>query len=340
MLVDALNRWHLEEHNMLKFRDTTPPLCLILSIYIFYMNPASAAYIEVLNEKDRYGFRVILSGIIEEGDSVNLQEIQLNLPRTTEAENIDGHLCLNSPGGSLQEAVNVYDILAMTTSVPQNFICESACSIIFMGGKASTYEAGDNEAIASRAIWPGGRLGVHAPELRLNIGRDTFSASEISKSYDLAIETLATLATKNVFSDRIFTSLVTTPHSDMHYLNVGDIISSGIGLVDPALPNGRLIESLYNVCNNTTYFKTSLSTRSQGISEITKFLKTYPGPEVQGDDAYSIKIDMSGYEGLLNCEIKLIIPTRFVNNFHIDEVSIFFDDYPEISLVSTHRRVD
>ncbi|MBV7393590.1 hypothetical protein [Mameliella sediminis] len=131
-----------------------------------------------------------LGGRIEAGDAARLKQMLEDL-FPLEFDDRSPSLCLDSPGGSLDEGVKLAQILAghfTATVVPQGGECLSACAVAFMGGTFGAYE----DIYNMRLIHPSARLGFHAP--RLEIGEGNYTAATVSRAFDIAVDAMARIA--------------------------------------------------------------------------------------------------------------------------------------------------
>lgn len=92
-------------------------------------------------------------GSIERGDLVNY------LNEAYQREEYVRRLCLNSPGGSLSEVLDVVEAFSFSTRVRSGEECSSACAILFMFG----ISPGANSLFPDRILEPGAKLGFHSP---------------------------------------------------------------------------------------------------------------------------------------------------------------------------------
>ncbi|KRR06204.1 hypothetical protein CQ12_11500 [Bradyrhizobium jicamae] len=87
--------------------------------------------------------------------------------KPTESVTFSPTLCLDSPGGNLREALKIIDWLLettfITTVVPQNAKCFSACALIFMFGNFN--EGHGIVGVPSRKLHHLGQLGFHSPHI-------------------------------------------------------------------------------------------------------------------------------------------------------------------------------
>jgi hypothetical protein len=110
---------------------------------------------------------ITLSGKIADKDDRKFQNrINKYLKPTTYNSDSRGNLVLrllNSEGGNLPAALNIADIVRkerISTFVPKDSKCISACAMIFLAGRRSIYSMGDR---TDRVLEIGGVLGFHGP---------------------------------------------------------------------------------------------------------------------------------------------------------------------------------
>ena len=115
----------------------------------FIIVPAEAMQFSILQADS--GHRIVLAqGEIGPGDA-------RKLVRALRKASVDKHgtrtLWLNSPGGSVMDAIDMADIInavGVTTVVPGKAMCASACaSVVFVAGKYRTVEKGGQLLIHS-----------------------------------------------------------------------------------------------------------------------------------------------------------------------------------------------
>lgn len=139
-------------------------------------------------------------------------------------------LCLDSAGGALAEALKIADVLRdefVGTKLEAGARCESACAMIFMAGSFHAHESG---AYKWRILHPTARLGFHAPSLQVPGGN--YDAATVTKSYGLALETIAVTLTNLVqnrdFEDgqhvkpSLLAAMLRTPPQEMMYVDTVD----------------------------------------------------------------------------------------------------------------------
>jgi len=178
---------------------------------------------------DENGCQIIIDGTIEGGDFSKIKQIfaqkPIYDPSGGEISNPPTYVCLTSAGGSLAEAIKIAKLFKseeVTTIVPPQARCESACSIIFMAGIA--------RGLPSRYLYPTSSLGFHAPSLLLK--GDSFSSDQVTKAYDLAIQTTAEVSKLGILTPHAMTLFTSTPSTEMSYVDTPrDILLTEIELM-------------------------------------------------------------------------------------------------------------
>jgi hypothetical protein len=136
-------------------------------------------------------------------------------------------LCLNSPGGSLLDALRVASAIRVATRVRAGDECLSACAMIFMSGHVNFDES---VPMAWRVLEPGGLLGFHAPSLGESLG--SLSGEEINSLYNLSLATISEIASTlmvrfageidRYFPPSLLAATLTTPPDDMMFIDTVD----------------------------------------------------------------------------------------------------------------------
>ncbi|MGP6085654.1 hypothetical protein [Antarctobacter jejuensis] len=199
-------------------------------------SPAEAAEI-TLSDDPAYGCIADLRGRIEEGDLARLRAVVDQVARLPQYRDLiyvgedfeDGtpnmgfytplNLCLDSPGGSLTEAMDLTEFVhgRLGTVVRAGARCESACALIFMAGSFSTES--DIGLTVNRFLHVDGKLGFHAPSLTVPEGR--YDAASVAKAYQISVA-VTELIFRNLVAYRFAPSLAArmhaTPAEDMHYI--------------------------------------------------------------------------------------------------------------------------
>lgn len=234
-------------------RCTLLALCLSVSAFT-----ASAADFSVgAPNRDAYDVQVPdpalpcshrLTGQINAGDGDRVVTALRASVRGWRDQNIYGQsvLCLDSGGGSLVEALKIADALrtgTIGTRIEAGARCESACALIFMAGSFFAHESGRYKW---RVLHPTGKLGFHAPDLQLSEGQ--YSAEAVSRSYALALETIAVTLT-NLMQNRDFedgehlkpsllAAMLRTPPDQMMYIDTVDEVGRWDITVGPLQTSG------------------------------------------------------------------------------------------------------
>ncbi|WP_417204858.1 hypothetical protein [Antarctobacter sp.] len=239
-------------------------LCLLLG-----PSMAHAARIG-LTDDPAYGCLVELSGTIEPGDAARLRaaiEEAARLPRHdgtiyVNADLADGrpnfgiytplHLCLDSPGGSLSEAMDLIDIVHghLGTVIRAGARCESACALVFMAGSHSTET--DFGLSVNRFLHVEGRLGFHAPSLTVAEGR--YDADTVERAYRVSVS-VTELIFRNLvrfrFSPSLAARMHATPAEDMFYVTtVAQAARWGIAVLGVDRPSALSDAVIRTACGN------------------------------------------------------------------------------------------
>jgi hypothetical protein len=134
---------------------------------------------------------VRLSGPIVPGDNKKLESALDTVgPRGVPSDHALGRyrttLCLNSPGGSYSEGLQIANFLLeqhFRTMIEPNAICYSACALIFMAGNW-TFEG---QYFSDRTLHVTGQLGLHAPYIK-GIPQKTYSSLDLEAAYKASIQ--------------------------------------------------------------------------------------------------------------------------------------------------------
>jgi len=170
-------------------------------------------------------------------------------------------LCLDSPGGSLDEGLKIFDAIwdsNVATIVPEYGKCESACALAFLGG--STQWGTDVTRQDIRKLFPTSRLGFHGPSLNLKTNA-VYDAAGLNKAFDLALKIAAKFHSMNVLYDRgmkamsnhLYSQIIRTKAESMYYVDtIGDLILSRFDLLGVDYSKATLGETaIKNICDNS-----------------------------------------------------------------------------------------
>ncbi|ASP21601.1 hypothetical protein ANTHELSMS3_02948 [Antarctobacter heliothermus] len=223
-----------------------------LAAALAFTSPQAAQAADIrLADDPEYGCLVTLDGVIAPGDTDAMLAVMKRASTESRyADTIwysdeDGdqgpyidlktplNLCLDSPGGALQEAVALTQAVhgRLGTMIRPGARCESACALVFMAG---SYDTGsDIGTVTSRHLHVDGRLGFHAPSLTVPDGN--YSAETVAKAYQVSVEATA-LIFRNLVAFRFPPSLAAkmhqTPPQDMfHISTVQEAARWGISVI-------------------------------------------------------------------------------------------------------------
>ena len=144
----------------------------------------------------------------------------------------DIRICLDSPGGRLSEAISIADTLAFSyragnyparmigTAIPDGARCESACAFIFMAGGFQDYIAATaNIREPDRVLHVNGRLGFHAPGLRVPDG--AYTEAGVNRAFATAVRSIEAVAKRRKryrIPAPLFERFVSTPPQEMFHV--------------------------------------------------------------------------------------------------------------------------
>lgn len=199
-----------------------------------------------------------LTGSIERGD---LEKIK----KYNEQEELKWKtICLDSPGGYLNEAILIAKYLIenyIGTRVDSGASCLSACAWVFMAGST----AGDEDrTLISRSMHPNGKLGFHAPSLTVPESVE-ITPNIISKSYNTAINTIAKLVEDLFISNdinrfervkyQLFLEFLKTPSEKIFYIDDVEKAGRWSIRIDPIKIEVKPSkEFLFRACLNASFW--------------------------------------------------------------------------------------
>lgn len=146
-------------------------------------------------------------------------------------------VCFDSPGGSFLEGLRMAELLIefrKGAAVGDGMVCESACSLAFMGGSAAVSQVEGSDD-TDRILHPRGLVGFHAPALVVPNGQ--YDERTVSQAYGVALAALRALSeTRNTvvrgyvpgtdqatafryqFPESLLLQMLATPPDDMHHV--------------------------------------------------------------------------------------------------------------------------
>ncbi|MCA9421881.1 MAG: hypothetical protein KC592_12745, partial [Nitrospira sp.] len=228
--------------------------------------PSLAAVVQRVNN-EKCG--IALTGQIEKGDLDKLTALAVYYSVTSA-------VCLDSPGGSFSEAIEISKYLyenGFGTYVGNDARCLSACAIVFMFGNFST-EVGPT---ANRTIHVNGKVGFHRPTVAA-IQSAKYGSEDVEHAFDLALESIwrffqlanqpmrGRRSQATAFPADLFENMISRKGpTGFFYL---DQIQSALQWdieVDGLRRLDRFgSEALYNVCNN--YIRQQQGTKKDPLS--------------------------------------------------------------------------
>lgn len=174
-------------------------ICLAVTVYSHNVMGATITKTNLdLTTIGQCSIRV--DGIIKTGDVEKLAEVITNLTsRITNFELINKSMkfesdeqiviCLSGPGGNYLEGISIAKLIAkynLTTAVLDDETCLSACAVAFLGGRGCCNTNGEH--IPTRYIYPGSKVGFHAPILTVQSGE--YNKSDVATAYNIALDAI------------------------------------------------------------------------------------------------------------------------------------------------------
>ncbi len=307
---------------------------LVQAVFALGLLCTQAQAAELTRGGDDYmGCIATLSGPIVKGDADRLASLLPDLQREIDAayaaeqgiQSSDSfslgfqamRLCLNSPGGSLSEAIRMGDILhdqALGTAVPRGARCESACAVLFLSGTEMI--TGDGLLGANRVMHATSRLGFHAPSLA--VPDNTYSKDQVERAYKIAIAGLGALSQRKhawQLSDSLLTTILTTPPEAMTYVETTfDAGRLNIPVVGTVYPDKVTPLAAANACTKNFAYLQGVDPDYQTTYGTTAKDRFGISPQLtkgEYDDREKLLLSGFGDEGNWHgCTIGLPIETR------------------------------
>lgn len=138
-------------------------------------------------------------------------------------------LCLDSPGGSLIEALQLtqsMELNPIATKIEEGARCESACALVFMAG---AFHPDESEKSVSRHLHPLGKLGFHAPDLQIPDGN--YNKQTVKKAYEVALQSMSVIirdlvqrkgGVGSAMKPSLLGKMLDTPATSMFYVTTVD----------------------------------------------------------------------------------------------------------------------
>lgn len=162
-------------------------------------------------------------------------------------------LCLDSKGGSYDEALAIIDLMltagGFATVIDQGAECYSACALIFMFGYIEAYHA---DKYPDRRLHVLGKLGFHAPYIQpghANYNRDT-----VAHTYQAGVRAFGRLMEldRNEFLARgLVIAFMKTGPSDLLYIDTVDKAAEWtIELIGHRTPSNLTTDDVVHACDS------------------------------------------------------------------------------------------
>ncbi|NHQ76085.1 hypothetical protein HAT86_16735 [Roseovarius gahaiensis] len=236
------------------------------------LSAANAAIIQ-FKKNEEMGCSISVEGVIESGDAEKLGTLVAKQRAQDRAngnffEFMDSpsgrRICFDSPGGNMVEAMAMAEIISggtssrgpggnqLGTAVGRNARCESACALAFMAG---SWARSEGEVTGpNRVIHPTSRLGFHRPNLVVSSG--SYSEKEIDAAFGVALDTISLVIKARTanwldFPESLFSTMLSTPHSGMYFIEtVGEAARLSIQVAPTSFFNGASPQAILNFCNS------------------------------------------------------------------------------------------
>lgn len=179
---------------------------------VFVSDPICAATIDLESSNDNIHHGITFTGPIIEGDAKRL------LTFIQKSNEPFFFLRLNSPGGSVDEAIKVAEVVEranLYTIIKKNSTCASACFLIWLAGSnrgAIGVEVFDKKE-------PNGIVGIHRPYLP--------NSTSPNKNQEQVMLRLSAYLERKLVPRRIIDLMMTRPSNDIYWLTRRDLEDLG-----------------------------------------------------------------------------------------------------------------
>ena len=264
-----------------------------------------------------------LEGLIEAGDGEKLSAALDAVPSENGAANVS--VCLNSPGGNYDEALNLITIVLKRTNVAtvidRGAQCYSACAFLFLAGNAQKSE--DGEPGPDRTLDVHGTLGFHAPYLKGGAGADVAEVTtENFRRGVYAIAKLLEIDRRELFPRGLLAKALQVGPNYLLYVDT--IEKAGVwsiklkGYRPPAALTARMLDQ---ACRNkdlwTNFSHTVLARPADDPEELHGYRQS-DFPEIRGSSEpirltqgrYRVTLDMFCYEASNACVVDVFSDAR------------------------------
>lgn len=248
----------------------------------------------------------LFSGVFQQGDAQKIIDAKPSL------------LCLNSKGGSLIEALKLTKHMKtnpIATKIRADAHCESACALVFMAGMFRPHES--DGPMKWRVLNPDGKLGFHAPSLRIKAG--AYDEAGVSKAYQVAMLSISKIVhdlvnrggeAGSALAFSLLGDMLKTPANTMMYVETVD--QAGRWKIEVGPINAPSVPStaqLANICGNGYSWgrdesSVQLYNELDGSTDEKNGWSSWQNPKVIGENEYSGTIIVNEMSGD-GCEITI-----------------------------------
>ena len=192
-------------------------ICLLISTFITIIGPADAAdfHFDKTNKYDGSQYSseyIVIEGTIKSGDAKRFEEfLRSDTARTSRAFAI----MLNSPGGSVSEAMSIGRLvrkLTFTVTNDHDAKCASSCFLIWAAG-------------GYRRAFPD-MIGVHRAFIDPRL-IDNYSIDDLEKNYSAARLDITKYLDEMDISRNFQDGMLRIPSKEIHWLSQSDLNSIG-----------------------------------------------------------------------------------------------------------------
>ncbi len=282
---------------------------LLAAVVMGFVAPARSAEIRLGSSSD---CRISLDGPIEAGDADRLAAAFDAAPPGDEHVT----LCLNSPGGSYGEGLEMIELVLKRTNVAtvvdQGAQCFSACAFLFLAGNTPVSE--DGEMAPDRTLDVRATLGFHAPYMKGGTAAKLPEAN--AESYRRGVHAIARMLEidrRELFPRGLLAKALQVGPDYLLYIDT--IEKAGvwsIKLKGYRAPEPLTDAMLDQACRNKdiwTNYAHSFLTRAADDPDELHGIGQSDFPEIRGsgepirlvDGRYRLVLDLFGYEATNNC---------------------------------------
>lgn len=253
-----------------------------------------------------------LDGAITSGDTKRLiQFAKSNKLIDPEGDVIGFALCLNSPGGSLNEALELaryFKEEVITTIIDKNDVCLSACAVAFMFGT----EARGDYIGSKRAMHYTSRLGFHRPSLAIP-NREDYTDEQIDKALKVILDSVVNLMveanfiffghSQPIMAADLIQQMFNHEGNDFFEIETVDQVGRwNIEVLDWAPPQRLELHHIHNACMNLLTWPVALSSNYRQFDYAAGIDLIEYGPfQYAGDGAMGyLTADQEGQETRLS----------------------------------------